>query len=116
MYSYRAERNNRQDARNHFGVETSVGFTSLAGKEEQAVFDHAAAAISLSTMQEFPLWETGVTVLRGWALAKQGAAKEGLANIHRGLALYRAVGGVLVQTVFLALLAETYRETGHLEE
>ncbi len=56
------------------------------------------------------------TVLRGWALARQGKEKEGLARIHQGLALCRAMGAELFQSYFLALLAETYGEIGQIEE
>ncbi|MGH9429855.1 MAG: hypothetical protein ACRD2L_26525, partial [Terriglobia bacterium] len=81
-------------------------------QEEQAVLEHTEAIISLSTAQEFPLWVALATVLQGWALAKRGEEKEGLACIHQGLALYRALGGELIQSYFLALLAETYGEIG----
>src|SRR5262249_5739939 len=38
------------------------------------------------------------------------------ARIHQGLALYRAMGGELIQSYFLALLAETCGRMGQLEE
>src|SRR5262245_22621378 len=85
-------------------------------REEQAVLAHAEAAISLSTAQEFPMWVVYATVPQGWALARQGEQTEGLARIHQGLALYRSMGGGLVQSYFLALLAETYGEMGQIEE
>jgi predicted ATPase/DNA-binding winged helix-turn-helix (wHTH) protein len=87
-------------------------------QEGQAVLEHAEAIISLSTAQEFRLWVALATVLQGWALAKQkqGEGKEGLARIHQGLALYRAMGGELIQSYFLALLAETCGRMGQIEE
>jgi predicted ATPase/DNA-binding winged helix-turn-helix (wHTH) protein len=85
-------------------------------QEERAVLEHAEAIISLSTAQEFPLWVALATILQGWALARQGEEEEGVARIHQGLALYRAIGGELIQSYFLALLAETYGDIGQTEE
>jgi predicted ATPase len=85
-------------------------------REAQAVLEHAEVVISLSTEQEFPFWAAWATVLQGWALARQGEQKEGLACLHQGLALYRAVGGEVSQSYLLALLAETYGEMGQMEE
>jgi predicted ATPase/DNA-binding winged helix-turn-helix (wHTH) protein len=84
--------------------------------ERQAVLEHAEAIISLSITQEFPLWAAWATVLQGWALAREGKEKEGLAHMNQGLALCRTMGAELLQSYFLALLAETYEETGQIEE
>jgi predicted ATPase len=97
-------------------AQLTATWLSIYRREEQAVLDHAEIALSLSTAQEFQLWEAYATILQGWALAKQGTKKEGLANIHRGLALYWSMGGELMQSYFLALLAETHGDTGQPEE
>src|SRR5262249_4146152 len=47
-------------------------------REEYAAQERAEAAISLATEQGFPLWRARGAVLRGWALAQQGQAKEGI--------------------------------------
>jgi predicted ATPase len=97
-------------------AQTVATWLSQWRREGQAVLEHAEAVISLSTAQEFPLLVAFATVPQGWALARQGEEKEGLACIHQGLALYRAVGGELIQSYFLALLAETYGDIGQTEE
>jgi class 3 adenylate cyclase/predicted ATPase len=97
-------------------AQTVATWLSQWRREGQAVLEHAEAVISLSTAQEFPLLVAFATVPQGWALARQGEKIEGLARIHQGLALYRAIGGELVQSYFLALLAETYGEMGQMEE
>ena len=56
------------------------------------------------------------TILRGWALAEQGQGEEGIAQIHQGLAAYRATGAELVRPYYLALLAEAYGKVGQVEE
>src|SRR5262249_58675829 len=53
--------------------------------------------------------------LEGEPLDKQAEKTDGLARMHYGLALCRA-GGELIQSHFLALLAETYGEMGQIEE
>src|SRR5262245_30800511 len=53
--------------------------------------------------------------MRGWALAVQGQGEEGIAQLHQGLAAFRAVGLELGRSWHLALLAEAYGEVGQTE-
>ena len=54
-------------------------------------------------------------ILRGWALAHQGQAQEGIAQIHQGLRAFRATGAELARPYFLALLAEAHGTIGQPE-
>jgi len=54
-------------------------------------------------------------ILRGWALAYQGQAMEGIEQMHQGLRAYRATGAEILRPYFLALLAETHRTMGQPE-
>ena len=47
-------------------------------RDVPAVYEHAEAAVALSTEQGFPQWVATGTSLRGWALAMQGQGEEGL--------------------------------------
>ncbi|MBI3245202.1 MAG: AAA family ATPase [Deltaproteobacteria bacterium] len=85
-------------------------------REGQATQERAEPAIALSTEQGFPFWLGWATVLRGWALTEQGQGEKGIAQMHQGLATYRATGAGLGQSGFLALLAETYGKAGQTEE
>jgi predicted ATPase len=76
----------------------------------------AEEAIALSTEQGFPFWARQQTILRGWALAKQGHQKKGLAELQRGLRAYRKLGSGLARSWFLALLAEVYAQNGRYDE
>jgi predicted ATPase/class 3 adenylate cyclase len=76
--------------------------------EVRAAQGHAEAAISLATEQGFPYWIAVGTILRGWALAHQGQAKEGIEQLHQGLIAFRATGAELWRPYFLALLAEAH--------
>jgi predicted ATPase len=101
-----------------FSVEIALGCAAIfyqLRREERAVQEHAAAAIGLATEQGFPYWIAFGTILRGWALAHQGQAQEGIEQIHQGLTAYRAIGAGAFQPYFLALLAEAYGIIGEPE-
>jgi predicted ATPase len=85
-------------------------------REEQAVQELAKEAIALSTEHGFPLLLAGETILRGWALSEQGEVEEGIKQIEKGLAAWRATGSELVWSYFLALLAEAHGKAGQVEE
>ena len=55
-------------------------------------------------------------MLRGWALAELGQAREGLAQIQQGLTLWQANGEKLGMTFWLALLGEQHAKVGEVEE
>jgi predicted ATPase len=84
-------------------------------REEPTAQARAEAAISLSTEQGFPHWLAAGTLLRGWALAIQGHAEEGIADLQQGLAAWRAMGAKLGLSWVLPLLAETYGKAGQVE-
>src|SRR2546428_1266060 len=84
-------------------------------REMRAAQERAEAAISLAKEQGFAFWMAFSSILRGWALAHQGQAKEGIAQITQGLMPYRATGAELVRPYFLALLAEAHSVIGQPE-
>ncbi len=86
------------------------------GRERQAAQERAEAAITLSTEQGFALYLAMGTILRGWALAQQGQGEEGIAQMHQGVAAWRATGAEVWRPYFLALLAEAYGKMGQPEE
>jgi len=54
-------------------------------REVRAAQERAEAAISLAQDQRFPSWLAFGSMLRGWALAQQGQAQEGIEQINQGL-------------------------------
>ena len=72
--------------------------------------------MALSTEQGFPYWLAVGTIWRGWALAVQGQAEEGIAQIRQGLTAFRATGSEFLRPYFLTLLAEAYAQRGQAEE
>src|SRR4029450_10448451 len=77
-------------------------------REVCATQEHAEAAINLATEQGFPYWMAMGTILRGWTLAQQGQAQDGIEQLHQGLRALRATGAELWRPYFHALLAEAY--------
>jgi predicted ATPase len=85
-------------------------------REERCTQERAEATISIATDQGFPYWMAVGSLMRGWALAQQGQAKEGIEQITQGLMTYRATGAELWRPYFLALLAEAHGTLGEPEE
>ncbi|MGH8008449.1 MAG: ATP-binding protein, partial [Candidatus Binatia bacterium] len=85
-------------------------------REEQATQERAEAAIALCNEQGFTFLLAWTTIFRGWALAEQGQAKEGVTQIHQGLAILQTTGTESFRPYFLALLAEAYGKMGQAEE
>jgi class 3 adenylate cyclase/predicted ATPase len=85
-------------------------------RERHTTQAQAEVATRLATEQGLPYWGAWGTILWGWALAAQGQGAEGIAQIRRGLAAYRATGAELLCPYFLALLAEAYGSIGQDEE
>jgi predicted ATPase len=106
----------------HSGHPFSLGFALCWAsvfhqfrREVRATQERAEAAFSLAMAQGFPSWMAQGAILRGWALAQQGQAQEGIAQIEQGLRAFRATGAEIERSYFLALLAEAYGMMGHQE-
>jgi predicted ATPase len=84
--------------------------------ELHAVQERVEALGALAAEQGFPYWLALGTILEGWALSQQRQAVAGIAQIHQGLAAYRATGAELFRTYWLALLAEAYGTAGQVQE
>jgi len=85
-------------------------------REPQVVHELAEAVIALATTQGFPQWWALGIVLWGWALAEQGQAAEGVAEIRQGLAAWRATGAEVGRQWRLLLLAEAQGNMGQTVE
>jgi predicted ATPase len=85
-------------------------------RDVQTTQEIAESLIRLSTVQRFPYYSALGTICRGWALAEQGQAKEGMAQMHQGLADYRSTGAGLAYSFWLAMLAQACGKIGQTEE
>src|SRR5262249_4893827 len=77
-------------------------------REERCTQECADAAITLAMEQEFQYFMAFDSILRGWAVAHQGQAQEGIEQINQGLMDYRGTASELLRPYFLALLAEAH--------
>jgi class 3 adenylate cyclase/predicted ATPase len=101
-----------------FSLVVALGMTTIVQqcrRDIPGTQAQAEAALTLATEQGSPYWIAGGAMLRGWALAAQGQAQEGIAQIRQGLTAYRATGAELVRPYYLALLAEAYGQGGQVE-
>jgi len=81
--------------------------------QERAVAqEQAEEVIAIATKQGIALWLAWGTVMRGWALAKQGQGEAGIAQIREGLAAVQVMGAEFFRTHQLTLLAEAYHAVG----
>jgi class 3 adenylate cyclase/predicted ATPase len=76
---------------------------------------HAEACQVLSAEYGLPQWGAMATIVRGSTLAAQGHVDDGLAEMHRGLAAWRATGAGAFRPIFQALIAEAELFGGHIE-
>ena len=93
-----------------------AAFVYQVHRDVPAVHEQAEAAVMLSTEQGFTQWAAWGTSLRGWALAMQRQGEEGMAQIHQGIASYRATGATLFVPYLCSLLAEAYDHLDHPED
>ena len=84
-------------------------------REVRCTQERAEAVMTLATAQGFPYWMASASLLRGWALAHQGQAQEGIEQIHQSLTAYRATGAEILRPYWLALLADTHGIRGEPE-
>jgi predicted ATPase len=75
---------------------------------------HAEALLALATEMGFAQYVARGTYLRGWALAMQGQAEEGIAQLRQGLDALWATGSG--QKRLMAMLAQAYGHSGHIAE
>jgi predicted ATPase len=94
----------------------SAAFVYQFCRDVLAVREHAEATVTLSTAQGFPQWAAQGTSLRGWALAMQSQGEAGIAQVHQGIAAWRATGASLLVPYFCTMLADVCDHLGHTED
>jgi predicted ATPase len=72
--------------------------------------------MEMSAEQRNPFFLAYGTVLHGWAQTIQGQIEDGIAEIDRGMAAYRATGSQTWLPYFLALQVETYAQAKRLDD
>jgi predicted ATPase len=72
--------------------------------------------LGLAREQSFPFWLALGAFRQGWVLAEQGQDKEGIVQMHQGMAAGQAIGSALSRPWGLALLANAYGRAGQTED
>jgi predicted ATPase len=84
-------------------------------REVRFAKEQAEAVITLSNEHGFIQASSAGIIKRGWALAKEGAVAEGIRQLHQGLATIRDMGLELPLSLYLALLADAYKQGGQVD-
>lgn len=98
-----------------YALSFAAGLHQVRG-EPHACQTRAEEAIKLSEEQGFPTWTAMGTIFRGWAIAEQGQREEGITEIQKGIASWRALGAAISSPYYLALLAEAYAGAGQINQ
>ena len=91
-----------------------AGLAELLG-DVAAVRAHAEAIIELAERHSLGYWRVNGLILRGWALAQEGAAEAGIELMCRNAADRAALGVGWYQARYLCMLAAVYAQTGQAE-
>jgi predicted ATPase len=96
-------------------AELCAAFLAPQRRDAAASQAHAESLIALAAAQGYGVRLAQGRILRGWALAMQGEAVEGVAQIRQGWQAHEGVGPKLYRPYFLSLLAEAYSQAGQPE-
>jgi predicted ATPase len=93
-----------------------VAAVHVLRRDLSAARQRAETAMEMSAEQGNPWFLAYGTVLRGWARAALNQGEDGIAEIHQGIAAYRATGSQTWLPFFLALQAETYARVKRIDD
>ena len=85
-------------------------------REESMAQEHAESVISFSREHGLVMYQAMATIVRAWALLKQGRTEQAIEQMRQGLAALQATGTERVRPHFLALLAEALGKARQLDE
>jgi predicted ATPase len=85
-------------------------------RDAQTTLKRADEALSISNEHGFLFAATLGWSFRGWALAELGRAEEGIAELRRGIACWRATGADVSMPYTLTLLAQALGRSGQIEQ
>jgi adenylate cyclase len=94
-------------------VQCWAAFVYQLRRDVPTVHEQAEAAVTLSTEQGFTQWAAWGTSLRGWALAMQGQAEAGMAQVRQGITAWRATGAALHVPYLCTVLADVCAHLSH---
>jgi class 3 adenylate cyclase/tetratricopeptide (TPR) repeat protein len=105
--------------RNPFAVAWAGFFTGtlhIVLREPGRALEHTDPLIALCTEHQFPLFVGLLTIVRGAAISEDGRHEEGIAELRKGIDLYRATGQRVSYRLYLSWLAGAYARAGMIDE
>jgi class 3 adenylate cyclase/predicted ATPase len=109
-FEYAAELN-QTNLTAHVRIYGGAGPAELMG-DVAATRAHADAVIDLADQHSLNYWRLSGLILRGWAMAQEGNAEDGLALMRQNLNARKALGASWYQVRYLCMLASTYLQLG----
>ncbi|MGH8569745.1 MAG: hypothetical protein ACREXU_17515, partial [Gammaproteobacteria bacterium] len=94
------------------GEVCSSAFLYTLRRDVQAVQAQAETALALVGEHALPFWGVFAALARGWALAEQGQAEEGIAQMRRAMGVWQTLGICCSVPQCLGLLVEAYGRAG----
>jgi DNA-binding winged helix-turn-helix (wHTH) protein/tetratricopeptide (TPR) repeat protein len=85
-------------------------------REVDACRDETDAALAYCTEQRLPFWMPHCLGLRGWVLTETGEVERGIADLEKGLALWKALGASCGRSPNDRTLTGAYARAGRLVE
>jgi class 3 adenylate cyclase/predicted ATPase len=85
-------------------------------RETAAVKEMVEATLAVANEHDLTQWQAAATFMRGWTRTMDGPSEAGLAEMHRGLAAYRATGTGMDLPWYLGTLAVACGKTGRADE
>ena len=93
-----------------------AGFVHQFCREVSVVHNLAKSLTAFAHEQGFIIYEASGSMQYGWTLAQYGQGEQGVREIQHGLMVTQNRGAEQYRPYYLALLAESYRMTGQIEE
>jgi predicted ATPase len=119
LRSFHAARSLAEELGNPFNVAQALYFGTvihLCRREVRPVEELAGVLTELCQERGFALLLAGGMIVRGWSLAAQGQAREGIGQMRQGLADWQATGAMSHRPFHLALMAEALGKEGEFRE
>jgi adenylate cyclase len=93
-----------------------AGYVHQLCREVSVVHSLAQSLTTLAHEQKFIVYEARGIIPYGWTLAQYGQGEQGVREIQHGLVVIQHSGAEPHLPYYLALLADSYRTTGQIEE
>ncbi|MDZ7345075.1 MAG: AAA family ATPase, partial [candidate division KSB1 bacterium] len=97
-------------------AQTWAAVLYMLRREAPAAKKMSEEVIALAAEEVFPFWLADGEMIRGWALSQQDQSIEGLQQLRRGIATWKAMGASLWQTQQLGMLAEAHAALGQIQD